>query len=129
MKYFILAFKKWNDINGRANLKEFWYYTLFYVIINLVLVGIDTVFINDILISNLEMQPEDFEDGGLLVGLFSLINIIPSLTLTVRRYHDVNKSGWNLLWALTIIGLLYLFILTILKGSKEDNHYGAPSNA
>ena len=75
------------------------------------------------------MQPEDFEDGGLLVGLFSLINIIPSLTLTVRRYHDVNKSGWNLLWALTIIGFLYLFILTILKSSNEDNHYGAPSNA
>ena len=66
---------------------------------------------------------------GVLSDVFGLINLLPSLTLTVRRYHDVNKSGWNLLWALTIIGLLYLFILTILKGSNEDNHYGAPSNA
>ena len=129
MKYFFLAFSKWNDINGRANLKEFWYYTLFYFIISFVLSGIDAIFIDDILISNLEMQPEDFEDGGLLVGLFSLINIIPTLTISVRRMHDSNKSGWNLLWAFTIIGILYVWLLYILKGTDKDNYYGSPSNA
>lgn len=121
MKYFILAFKKWNDINGRANLKEYWYYVLFYFLLTLILSFLDAVFF--------EYDPFDPSQFGVLSDVFGLINLLPSLTLTVRRYHDVNKSGWNLLWALTIIGLLYLFILTILKGSKEDNHYGAPSNA
>ena len=121
MKYFILAFKKWNDINGRANLKEYWYYVLFYFLFTLILSFLDVVFF--------EYDPYDPSQFGVLSYVFGLINLLPSLTLTVRRYHDVNKSGWNLLWALTIIGLLYLFILTILKGSKEDNHYGAPSNA
>ena len=128
MKYFILAFKKWNDINGRANLKEFWYYNLFSWIITFVLMGIDTIFINDVLISNLEMQPEDFEDGGLLVGFFYLINIIPGITVSIRRLHDVNKSGWNLLWSLTIIGIVYVIYLNILRGTKGDNDYGSPSN-
>ena len=122
MKYFILAFKKWNDINGRANLREYWYYVLFNYIFWFTLVLIDVIiFVDDVETAT--------QSDYILSTIFSLISFLPSLTLTVRRYHDVNKSGWNLLWALTIIGLLYLFILTLLKGSEKDNHYGAPSNA
>ncbi len=127
MKYFFIAFRKWNDINGRANLKEFWYYTLFYFLFYLLFALIDDLFINDLLISSGEFVPEDFVDGGILSTIYLLINIIPSLTCSVRRMHDTNKSGWNLLWSLTIIGVLYIWILYILKGTNGVNDYGEPS--
>lgn len=129
MKYFFLAFKNWNSINGRANLKEFWYYTLFYFIFSVVFFVIDDIFINDILISTGEFIVEDFEEGGILSLLFGLINIIPSITIAIRRMHDSNKSGWNLLWALTIVGILFIFFLYILRGSEGENDYGSPSTA
>lgn len=121
MKYFILAFKNWNKFNGRANQAEYWYFTLFYFIISIILSVVD--------FSLLGYDPMDATSMGVLSGLFNIVCIIPSLSVTVRRLHDVNKSGWNMLWSLTIIGAFYVLYLEIIKGSEGDNDYGAPSNA
>jgi len=121
MKYFILAFKNWNNFNGRANRAEYWYFTLFYFIISIILSVVD--------FSILGYDPMDATSMGVLSGLFNIVCIIPSLAVTVRRLHDVNKSGWNMLWSLTIIGVFYVLYLEIIKGNEGDNHYGAPSNA
>jgi uncharacterized membrane protein YhaH (DUF805 family) len=40
--------------------------------------------------------------------------------------HDIGKSGWNILWAFTIIGLIPLTIWYCTTGSKESNKYGYP---
>ena len=102
---------------------------LFYFIFSVVFFVIDDIFINDILISTGEFIVADFEEGGILSLLFGLINIIPSITIAIRRMHDSNKSGWNLLWALTIVGILFIFFLYILRGSEGENDYGSPSTA
>ena len=119
MKYFLLAFKNWNKFNGRSNRPEFWYFTLFYVIIGIITYYIDVLFLG--------YNPMDPTSIGIYQVLFNLIVFIPSLSVTIRRLHDVNKSGWNLLWYLTIIGTLYIFYLNILKGTDDDNKYGSPS--
>jgi uncharacterized membrane protein YhaH (DUF805 family) len=120
MKYFILAFKNWNKFNGRANQSEFWYFTLFYFIVGTIFFFIDVSFLG--------YNPMDPTSIGVLQSIFGLLVLIPSLSLTVRRLHDVNKSGWNMLWSLTIIGVFYVLYLEIIKGSEEDNDYGSPSN-
>ena len=66
---------------------------------------------------------------GVTQIIFNLLILIPSLSVTVRRLHDVNKSGWNMLWSLTIVGVFYVLYLEIIKGSEEDNDYGVPSKA
>ena len=66
---------------------------------------------------------------GILQTAYNLVLLIPSFSVTIRRLHDVNKSGCNLLWYITIIGVFYIIILNILKGTDDDNKYGAPSNA
>ena len=66
---------------------------------------------------------------AVLSTIFNIVCIIPSFSVTVRRLHDVNKSGWNILWSFTIIGIFYVLYLNIIKGSEENNHYGAPSKA
>ena len=48
--------------------------------------------------------------------------IIP---ISVRRLHDCNKSGWNLLWCLTGFGTAYVWFLHAKQGTVGDNIYGA----
>tara|TARA_Y100000991_G_scaffold204653_1_gene180335 strand:- start:1948 stop:2316 length:369 start_codon:yes stop_codon:yes gene_type:complete len=120
MKYFILGFKKWNDVSGRSNLKEFWYFTLFYLLFYLLFLLVDGLYLSSV-------GKNIFETPGLLESVFSLVCFVPSLTLTVRRLHDINKSGYHLLWYFTIIGILFVLIMNMLKGTEGDNNYGSPS--
>jgi uncharacterized membrane protein YhaH (DUF805 family) len=122
MKYFILAFKNWNKFNGRANRSEYWYFVLFYFLIGIILYYVD--------ISFLGYNPMNPTSLGVTQIIFNLLVLIPSLSVTVRRLHDINKSGWNMLWnLLPIIGTFYIIYLNILKGGIEDNSFGSPSNA
>jgi uncharacterized membrane protein YhaH (DUF805 family) len=54
-----------------------------------------------------------------------------SLAITVKRFHDRDKSGW---WALInllpVIGQIWILIeCGFLKGTEEDNRYGEPATA
>lgn len=50
---------------------------------------------------------------------------IPSLAMTVRRLHDINKSGWAIFIALfPIIGSLILFAYEVQPSVTENNNYG-----
>jgi len=122
MKYFFIAFRKWNDINGRANLSEFWYFILFQTILYFLIYFIDGYI-------GIEYLDYSGYEWGVVEIFYSIIAFIPNITITVRRLHDVNKSGWNLLWYITIIGILYVLFLNILKGTNGDNYYGSPSTA
>ena len=122
MKYFILGLKNWNKFKGRANRSEFWYFTLFYFIFLTITYFIDVSFLG--------WDPMDPTSIGVLSTAYYLVTLIPSFSVTIRRLHDINKSGWNLLWMLIpLLGAVYIIILNILKGSDYDNKYGASSNA
>lgn len=55
-----------------------------------------------------------------------LINILPSLSLTVRRFHDQDKSGWYILLNFIpfIGGLIVLYFCLFVDGDYEENQYG-----
>ncbi len=63
--------------------------------------------------------------NGLIGGLYSLVVLVPALAVSVRRLHDVGKSGWWILICLVpVIGALYFLYLTILEGQQGTNEYG-----
>lgn len=55
-----------------------------------------------------------------------IINILPCLSLTVRRFHDQDKSGWCILFNLIpfIGGLIVLYFCLIVDGDYDENKYG-----
>ena len=116
MKYYILAFKQAFNFKGRANRPEFWYFNLFSTIISFIFLLIDT-----------QVLGTSMSETGLIGGIYALISIIPSLSVTIRRLHDVNKSGWNYLWVFTIIPIPYVIYLLIKKGNDGPNNYGEAS--
>ncbi len=127
MDYIKKAFINYANFKGRASRKEFWYFALFNLLVA-------TFFI----LLNLPI----------LVFIYALITLVPSVSLAVRRLHDVNMSGWwflptfiisvipkdmilkffeNTAWILVLPFLAYsLFMLYLFlkKGDLLPNKYG-----
>ena len=123
---------KYANFKGRASRSEFWFFYLFLVIGYAI--SISTIFISI----------------KLLIGtmsIFVLAMIIPSLAVTVRRLHDINKSGWfillplpfdimqrvleessaglSLVFLVISLGLyIYLLVLYCTDGDKKNNRFG-----
>lgn len=70
------GFRKSFDFKGRARRSEYWYWTLFAIIVNVAVTILDG------------------GEDGVLAALAGLILFIPGLSVTVRRLHDINRSGW-----------------------------------
>lgn len=89
------CYRKFFTINGRACRSEYWWFVIFTVIAHLVLSFI-TVF------------PLIGELAG---GVGSLMVFIPFLTVSVRRMHDLDKSGLWLLFPALLITFAIFFVL------------------
>jgi uncharacterized membrane protein YhaH (DUF805 family) len=99
------------NFKERASRSEYWWAALVNGIISLVL-NITYVVSTTIPFS------------AFLAMLFGLVIVIPSLSLTVRRLHDTNKSGWFFLIVfIPVIGSLVILIFTLLPSVDVNNRY------
>ena len=66
-----------------------------------------------------------YQSGGFLGIILTIVLFLPGLAVGIRRLHDINKSGWNYLWYLTIIGIFPLIYWQFFKaGDNHSNSYG-----
>lgn len=120
MNYYLEAFKKYAVFTGRARRKEYWMFFLFNMIFMIVAVIIDSILGTSF----------EYSIYGLVAILYVLAMIVPSLSITVRRLHDIDKSGWYYFLSLIpIIGSIWLLILLCKEGDKAENKYGADPKA
>lgn len=109
MNWYIAVLKKYAEFSGRARRQEFWMFVLINFVISVLLALVDTA----------------LGDAGLLGGIYSLAVLVPALGVSVRRLHDINKSGWMLLIGLIpLIGLIVLIVFYAKEGDAGDNAYG-----
>jgi len=105
-RYFVDTVKnRYADFNGKATRSEYWYFILFYVLISIALAFVDMLILNPML----GMSTEEAGRGGVLQMIFALGLFVPSIAIAIRRFHDINMSGWWLL--LGFIPILGFFIL------------------
>ena len=95
------CFSKYATFHGRARRSEFWYWVLFNGVVS-VFLGILPLF------------------GRILCGIWSLVVLLPSLAVLVRRFHDIGKSGSSLLGYLLAVSIFIIFIVVI---SVEDTEW------
>ena len=101
--------------NGRAIRSEYWYFVLFNLIFGIFAVVLD---------NTLGLAVEDL-GYGLIYALYTIAVFIPGLAVTIRRLHDVGKSGWMLLIILIpIIGVVWIFVLLCMDSQPETNKWG-----
>ena len=82
------CFAKFADFNGRAGLSEYWWFMLF-------------IFLGGMLLGLL---------SSTISNIFSLVTFVPTIAVTSRRLHDINKTGWMQLWW-TIGGMIGVVLM------------------
>ena len=108
-------FKKYFDFKGRARRKEFWMFYLFVLIVGIFLSVLEIVF-----------ELEEDLSFALINLVWSLGIFFPSLAVTVRRLHDIGKSGWwFLLWFIPIIGWIWAIVQLATDSQPGVNEYGS----
>jgi len=116
MKWYLKAFRNYFKFKGRARRKEYWMFMLFNVVLASVAAVLDSALLGTVS-KNLGF--------GLLSSLYALVALMPELAVTVRRLHDVGKSGWWLFITLVpFIGSIWLLVLLASDGQPGENKYG-----
>jgi len=117
------SFIKYFDFSSRSSRSEYWFFTLFVFLIYLLGYFIEYLITGDALFDKLLAEPSIITNSEIIIYLAT---VIPTSSLYVRRLHDVNRSGWWLLIAFTIIGLVPLLYWSgFKKGDKEGNRFGS----
>ena len=117
------------DINGRSDRPEYWWFTLYAMIVFGLLMVVDNYVLGFTFFSILEPWGE-MKESGVLVLLWTLGTLVQSITLTARRLHDRGHSGW---WQLGFIvpGLNFIVFYWLVRDAKDttealtyENPYG-----
>ena len=115
MNWYLQVLKKYADFGGRAMRKEYWMFILFNIIFSIVAMILDNIL-------GTAMEGVGY---GLFYILYGLAVFIPGLAVSVRRLHDVGKSGWMILIVLIpIVGAIWLLVLMVTDSNPGENKYG-----
>ncbi|PTW91367.1 uncharacterized membrane protein YhaH (DUF805 family) [Microbacteriaceae bacterium MWH-Ta3] len=107
------VFKQYANFRGLASRSEFWYFTLFTVLVSMVLSTIEAIiWPTDMTALGtgtwIEMMDATANQPTPLSTIASLALLLPSLAVTARRFHDAGFSGKWLL--LNIVPFVVLFV-------------------
>lgn len=115
MNWYLKVLKQYADFSGRARRKEYWMFALFNIIFIIIAMILD-----NILGTTAGELPY-----GVFYFLYVLAIFIPGLAVSVRRLHDVGKSGWMYLIVLIpLIGAIWLLVLMVTDSISGENQYG-----
>jgi uncharacterized membrane protein YhaH (DUF805 family) len=101
---------KYATFTGRAARSEFWYFFLFTIILDIIASVIDAVAFSSL--------PDPVST------LVSLALLLPTLAVSARRLHDIDRSFWWVLISLTGIGIFVLLYWYCQRGTPGPNRYG-----
>ncbi|MFI9389025.1 DUF805 domain-containing protein [Kutzneria sp. NPDC052558] len=103
-----LTFRK----RGRASRREFWFFFLAYW-------GLFAVSV--IAASALE------QDWLVALGYaVYLVGLLPFISVSIRRLHDIGRNGWWSLGMISVIGWLLLIAFWTERGQPGENRFGPP---
>ena len=107
------CFQNYATFSGRARRAEYWWWTLFATLIGAVAMIIDA------------RAFPTYQELGPVSALVSLALLLPGLSVTVRRLHDLGRSGWWILIALVpFVGFLILIYWMTKRGDPVENAHG-----
>lgn len=113
------VFGKYATFSGRARRKEYWYWNIFVVLITYL------IYIPLSLYGS--YNDEAFATSLTLIITFIICvgTIVPSIAVSVRRLHDIGKSGWwYFISFIPGIGGIILFVFTLMDSQPGANEYG-----
>ncbi|WP_155298092.1 DUF805 domain-containing protein [Deinococcus kurensis] len=118
------------NFTGRARRREYWMFTL----INSVILILLQIPVQGAVIAMAAQNEADTAPSAGLTGVtlifvillvvYSLAVMVPSIAVTVRRLHDTGKSGWWYLLNLIPLGSLVILVFMVLDSEPGSNKWG-----
>ena len=119
-------FKNYATFSGRASRSEYWMLALFMVIVSVIfgaLIGILTATAGVTEEGTAEL-PGSAIALIVVLSLFGLATLVPSIALQWRRLHDINLAGpFYFLALIPSVGGLILFIMSLLPPKPEGRRF------
>ena len=107
------GFSNYVNFSGRAVRSEYWFWTLFTIIGVAIAAGLDIAI---------------FNAPALFYFVFTLAIFLPSLAVTIRRLHDLDRSGWWIfLNFVPLIGVIVMIVWFCTRGTSGPNRFGPAS--
>lgn len=101
--------------SGRAQRSEYWWFVLFIVLISVAAAILD----------NLLGLTFNADGDGPIQSIVALAIFLPSISVAVRRLHDIDRSGW---WwwiiLIPIVGFIVFVVFACTKGTEGPNRFG-----
>ena len=109
------VFSNYANFSGRARRSEYWYFTLFNIIVSTILS----------VLMRLTAGSAMFNLFRIIEVVYSLAVIIPGLAVAWRRLHDIGRSGaWYLLMLVPFVGVIVLLVWFCKDSQPGVNEYG-----
>lgn len=109
MYWYMEALKKYATFSGRARRREYWIFTGINLAIAFVLGFVEGL----------------FGGPGILGAIYNLAILLPAIAVSVRRLHDIGRTGWWMLIVLIpIVGAIVLLVFMLLDSEAGENQYG-----
>ena len=130
MYWMFLPLRRYFNFAGRSRRKEFWLFQLLHLLVAgglivMVLVGLPWAMMPD---AKGQVPVERVNPitwlGMILFFLWGLGTIIPIIAVTIRRFHDHNRTGWLYLLNLVPLGGFVVLIFFLLEGTRGENRFG-----
>tara|TARA_B100000579_G_scaffold437979_1_gene470477 strand:+ start:11368 stop:12204 length:837 start_codon:yes stop_codon:yes gene_type:complete len=105
--------RKYFVFKGRASRSEYWFLQALLLPLYFILFVMENT-----------TSDEGIIIAG-IIGIIILLLLIPTLAVTIRRFHDINKSGWFvLLNFIPFIGWIIVLVMLVGKGTEGKNRFG-----
>lgn len=129
MSTVVSVMQNWKNFSGRSGRGEYWWFTLWYTLATIALTGFDFFLFGEAAGYggySWALGPDAVATVHPvnLTNVFGIVTLIPITALSVRRLHDVNRSGFWLLIVFTFFGLFVVAYWAVKPGDPESNAYG-----
>lgn len=114
MNWYVEVLKKYAVFEGRARRTEYWMFFLINFVICFVLSIVEAM----------------IGTMGILTVVYSLAVLLPGIAVSIRRIHDIGRSGWWVVIGLVpVVGAIVLLIFALLDSQPGENQYGPSPKA
>lgn len=111
IQWFIKSLKNYSNFHGRARRKEFWYFYLCQIILLIPAIILDIM----------------LETYIVFYGIIAFALIIPSIAVSIRRLHDINRSGWYYLMLMIPFANFIVLFWFFTETQAQVNRWGPPA--